>query len=57
MMEILLSDLVFHGRVLLTPVSILLLKPLLKVIGAILLKFQVSLIILTSLIIDKINSY
>ena len=37
-MEILLSDLVFHGRVLLTPVSVSLLKPPLGTIRAILLK-------------------
>ena len=32
MTEILLFDLVFHGRVLLTPVSVLSLKPLLRMI-------------------------
>ena len=39
-MEILLTDSVFHGRV--TPVSVSTLKPPLGVIGAILLKFQIS---------------
>ena len=40
MTEVLLFDLVFYGRV--TPVSVETLKPPLGVIGAILLKLQVS---------------
>jgi len=40
MVEILLFDSVFHDRV--TPVSVSILKPLLRVIGAIPLKLQAS---------------
>ena len=43
MMEILLFNMVFHGRV--TPVSVSTLKPPLRIIGAILLKLQASPII------------
>ena len=42
-MEVLLFNSVFHDRV--TPVSVLILKPLLRVIGAILLKSQASSIV------------
>ena len=44
MTEILLFNLVFHGGV--TPVSVSILKSLLRVIGAILLKSQVSPIVI-----------